>query len=119
MGNITLKFKGEEYTIAESQAFEAAEQVEDVLTISEIAAMQANPKFVKIAKCFGVLLRFAGCKVSDRDVHSEMMAEVMKMSEDDATEAKEMLAAQAIGSLMAVLLDGAPEDDEAEDPKKA
>lgn len=118
MANINLKFKGDEYTISENKAFEVGEAVEDVLTISEIAAMSENPKFFKIAKCFGVMLRFAGAKVSDKEVHSEMMREVSALG-DDAEEAKTLLAAQAMHSLMAVLMDGAPlDEDEGETPEK-
>lgn len=112
MPNINLSFKGETYTIRDDQAFEAAEAVEDVMTIPEIVAMQAAPKFTKIARCFGAMLRFAGVKVSDREVHQEMMREISAMEGDaDVSEAKELLAAQAIAALLSVLMDGAPEGD--------
>jgi len=118
MPNITLSFKGTDYKILENSAFEVAEEVEEIVTLAELAKMQTNPKFVKIAKCLGVMLRFAGAKVSDKDVHSEIIREIAGLSEEDAGAAKDMLAAQAIGSLMAVLMDGAPIDDEAPAPEK-
>lgn len=115
MAGIKLSFKGEEYTIAEDRAFEAAEAVEDVMTIQDLSAMMPNPKFTKIARCFGALLRFAGAKVSDADVRSEMMREISALtSEDDQEQAKGLLAAQAIESLLTILMDGAPEGEATE-----
>lgn len=112
MASIKLSFKGETYTIPEDQAFEAAEVVEEVMTIPQIVAMQENPRFTKIARCFGAMLRFAGVKVSDREVHQEMMREIASLDSDaDQEQGKEMLAAQAVASLLAVLMDGAPEGD--------
>lgn len=108
---ITLEFKGEFYKISDDQAFEAGEIVEDIVTLSDIAAWGQSPKFFKLAKCFGALLRFAGCKVSNQDVHSEMMAQVKGAGDG----AEELLAAQAVGSLVAILMDGAPGDDGDED----
>ena len=108
---ITLKFKGEVYTIPDDRAFEAGEAVEEIVTLPELAAWGERPRFFKLARCFGALLRFAGCKVSDRDVHDEMMGEVK--SGDDGVD--ELLAAQAVGSLVAVLMNGAPEDEEEAD----
>jgi len=103
MANITLTWKGKAYTIPEKKAFEVGDEIEDVLTLYELAAMGERPKFHKLAKCFGIMLRFAGCKVSDRDVHSEMMRQIKDGAGED------MVAANAINALMAVLLDGAPE----------
>ena len=115
MRNIVLSFKGEEFTILENQAFEVGEAVEDVVTLPELASWGSRPKFFKLARCFGVMLRFAGCKVSDQDVHREMMANVASAEEGG----EEILAAQAVGALVAVLMNGAPDGDDAEDaPEK-
>lgn len=104
---IAVEFKGVVYEIPDSRAFEAGEAVEDIVTLPEIAAWGENPKFFKLSRCFGALLRFAGCKVSDKEVHSEMMAQVKRAGDGG----EELLAAQAVSALVAVLMDGAPEDD--------
>lgn len=119
MASITLNFKGETFTIEENRAFEAAEAVEDVMTIPQIVAMQDNPKFTKIAKCFGAMLRFAGAKVSDADVHKEMMREISSLeANEDASQAEEILATRALGALLEVLMDGAPEAESGEVSEK-
>lgn len=105
MANIKLTWKGKDYTIPEKKAFEVGDEIEDVLTLYELAAMGKRPKFHKLARCFGIMLRFAGCKVSDREVHSEMMTQIKSGAGED------MVAANAVNALMAVLLDGAPEGD--------
>jgi len=115
MNSISLSFKGKTYSISDDQAFQAGEVVEDIVTLPELARWGDAPKFFKLSRCFGAMLRFAGCKVSDRDVHAEMMAQVKSGGEDQ----QELLAAQAVGALIAVLMNGAPEDDgEGEVPEK-
>lgn len=103
MPNIKLTWAGKDYTIPEKKAFEVGDEIEDVLTLYELAAMSEKPKFHKLARCFAIMLRCAGCKVSDRDVHSEMMRQVRTGA------GEEMVAANAVNALMAILLDGAPE----------
>lgn len=104
MADIVLKWKGAEFRIPDKRAFEIGEQVEDIVTLTEIASWGTSPKFFKIAKCFGAMLRFAGCRVSDAEVHKEMMAGVKA-----GTMAEDLVAAQAIAGLIAVLMDGAPD----------
>ena len=116
MNKITLKFKDESFTISESQAFEVGEVVEDVVTLPELAKWGESPKFFKLARAYGAMLRFAGCKVSDQEVHAEMMGQI-RNAEDGG---EEILAAQAVANLIAILMNGAPEedDDEAAPEKK-
>ena len=112
MPNIKLTWNGKDYTIPEKKAFEVGDQIEDILTLSELAAMATRPKFHRLARCFGVMLRFAGCKVSDREVHSQMMTQIKNGQEED------LVAANAVSSLMAVLMDGAPEDEGGDSSEK-
>jgi len=112
MPAIHLKWAGKEYTIPEKKAFEVGDQIEDILMLSELAAMAERPKFHRLAKCFGVMLRFAGCRVSDRDVHSQMMQQIKNGQEED------LVAANAVAALMAVLMDGAPDDDGGDSSEK-
>lgn len=107
MREVVLQFRGATYTIPASRAFEVGERVEDIATLSEINEWSRAPKFHKIARCYGEMLRAAGCKVSDADVHSDMMAQI----KSGATEADGLIAANAVFALLAMLMDGAPEGD--------
>lgn len=116
MSRIKLKFRGKTWVIPETKAFEAGERVEEIVTLGEMAGWGAAPKFHKLARAFAELLRFAGCKVTNTEVHSAMMAEVKAIAvtmKDGVVpdEARMLVAAQAIGALSAVLMDGAPEGD--------
>lgn len=108
MADIRLTFKGAEYVIPDNRAFEIGMMIEDIVTLSQLSRLLADPKFYTIARCYGAMLRFAGCKVSDRDVLSEMMAKV-KSGEPGAGR---IAAIEALGMIAAVLMDGAPTDGE-------
>lgn len=110
MPNITLSFKGETYVIPETRAFEAGAAVEDVVTLAEMSQWGAAPKFFKLARAFGALLRFAGARVSDTEVKAEIDASIMRAVDAgaDATTANEMFAVQAMAQLQAVLFTDAP-----------
>jgi hypothetical protein len=114
MVDIVMHFRGEEYRIPDDKAFKIGEQVEEIVTIAEIPRLISNPKFHVIARCYGAMLRFAGCKVSDRDVHAEMMKR-LKSGEPGAGH---LAAVEAMYLIGAVLMDGAPTDGEGEAPGK-
>ena len=63
MNSIRLSFRGQEFSIPANRAFEAGAAVEEIVTLSEIAQWGAAPKFFKLARAFGALLRLAGCKM--------------------------------------------------------
>lgn len=106
MPAIRLTFKGQEYLIPADRAFRAGAQVEDVVSLAEIASWGARPRFFKIAEAYGTLLRFAGAEVTDEDVHAEMMAGLSRSAASGVAE--EIPAALAINALMACLMGGAP-----------
>lgn len=119
MADIVLNFRGQTYTIRENSAFEVAEVIEDIVTLGEITTWGRSPKFTKISRCFGAMLRFAGCDVTDQAVYKDMMASVTKLSvAGSEEEARGLLAAQAVGALMAVLMGGAPDGDGEDAPGK-
>lgn len=108
---ITLKFRGETYTVPESKAFALGAEVEEVVTLAEIASWGKHPKFFKIARAFGVMLRFAGCKVSDADVKAEIDASMMRAVGEgsDKLDVEQMFAIMAVEQLQAVLFNDAPQ----------
>lgn len=109
MAAIPLQFRGQDYLLPEERAFAIGEEIEDIVTLQEIAAWGAKPKFHKMARCYGVLLRAAGCRVDDRDVFSDMMAELK--------EGGSVVAVVAINGLLSVLMDGAPEASDGDEKK--
>lgn len=104
-----MTFRGKEYRIPDEKAFAVGEQVEDIVTLPELMSFGTAPKFHKVARCYGAMLRHAGAQVSDREVYAEMMAQIAAVgTEGDAEAAKAVLATQAVGALIAVLMDGVP-----------
>lgn len=107
---IELEWRGETYVIPENETFEVAELVEDIVDLADLDRMQRNPKFTKIAKCYGVMLRHAGARVSDSDVHQEIIKGTIGGSGEAAQ------ALQAITVMTHLLTAGMPiGDDVSED----
>jgi len=104
MADIRLTFKGAEYVIPDNRAFAAAEVVEDHITLGQIPRQMADPQFSKIAKAYGALLRFAGCKVSDREV----LTEIMRAVNSGTPGAGRAVAMDHISALALVVMEGAP-----------
>lgn len=104
MADIVLTWQGAEYRIPDSRAFEIGEKVEEIVTIADMPALLHKPKFHIIARCHGAMLRFAGCKVSDREVHRAMMDHVRS----GAPGAGRLAAIEAMMAIAEVLMDGAP-----------
>lgn len=71
---ITLAWEGKEYVIPPDQVMRCIAQVEDVLTLGEVfecAARQQVP-VAKISAAFGLILRYAGARVSDDEIYARM-----------------------------------------------
>jgi hypothetical protein len=101
MADIIIAFQGEEFTIPESRAFEIGERVEEIASLPEVLSWAKTPRFFKMARCIGVMLRAAGGRMTDKAVHKQMMA--------DFTAGNPAIYFAALASLVAVLMDGAPE----------
>lgn len=104
---ITIKWQGETFTLNEEEAFLAADGIEDILTIGQLSAMMSDPrkiKFVKIARCYAVMLNEAGASVKPKQVHNEFMK---VKANSDGTELR-LVALQACATLLDILMDGAP-----------
>ena len=101
MTDIRIVFRGDEYVIPDSRAFEIGERVEDIASLPEILGWAKKPKFFKMARCFGEMLRASGGRMSDKDVHSEMMK--------DFSAGNPGTYFAALSALISVLMDGAPQ----------
>lgn len=109
MRAVEMQWRGKEYTIPATQAFDAGEQVEDVVTLGEITSWGANVKTRKLAKAYGTLLRYAGAKVADVTVLEEITSTGSGLAD----------AGQAVKALVDVILSGSNQtSDGAEPPKK-
>lgn len=112
MRAVEMQWRGQTYTIPATQAFQIGEQVEDILTLVELREWSTRPKMHKLARCFGVMLRFAGCKVADSVVYSEIMS-----SKPDANGS--VAAMEAMNGLAKLLMGGATDGDgDGEAPEK-
>jgi len=71
---ITLAWHGREYTIAPDAVLRCIAEVENVLTLGDLANMQARGRLslAKLAIAYGITLRYAGAEVSDEDVYGGM-----------------------------------------------
>jgi len=110
---ITLKWDGEEYTLNETEAFLAADAVEEFLTLGELVEMRSDGnriRFAKIAQAYAAMLSEAGCRVSAQQVH-RAFTDALK---SDKPQDRLTMAVQAIDWLIMVVMDGSPSDDEPE-----
>ena len=103
MASIKLIFRGSEYSIPDTKAFEVGERVEDIASLPEILSWLKKPRYYKMARCIGEMLRFAGAEVTDREVHTDLMDKFR------AGETGDHLA--ALFMLVSVLMDGVVEGD--------
>lgn len=101
MQTIELNFKGEKFTIPDTKAFAVGELVEDIASLSEVLSWSRNPRYHKMARCIGAMLRFAGARVTDEEVHREIIAAVAN------GQAEEVVG--GVFMLVNVLMHGAPE----------
>lgn len=114
MKQINIEWKGELLTIGEHEAFELGERIEEIVTLTELSQMGQHPKFRKLARCYAEMINFAGGRTSPAEVHAKMMDELKGGKVDQ----KEILVAEAVSTLIDILMDGAPQGDGDDDAKK-
>lgn len=124
MREIRMSWAGTDYVIPETKAFQIGERIEEIATLGEILGWMQAPRFFKMARCLGEMLRFAGCKVNDTEVHSALVGSLGKVADADAeagagTDAGSTSApapgpedgyAAAVFALVALLMGDAPQD---------
>lgn len=114
MKPIAIEWDGEEYVISESEAFEVGEAIEEIISLTEIGEMAKRPRFHKLAKCYSVMINFAGGHATPQDVHKVMMQQLKNGDAKSAT----ILAMNAASALIEILMDGAPEGDGGDEKKE-
>lgn len=108
MQPIVLTWRGAEYVIPASRAFEIGERIERIVTIGEIGSWGERVPFYTVARCYGEMLTFAGAKVTKEDVLSDMMS---GLSSGAAGDGEGLPAVRAVMVLIACLMGGAPAGD--------
>ena len=104
MARIEIQWKGETLVIREDQAFAAAEAVEEVFTITDIARMEKSFNTTKLSRAFAALVTFAGGQATKEEVRESIMAAIHGGESADA------VLGQVFNSLVAILMDGAPDE---------
>ena len=77
-GDVRLTWKGTTYTIPSDQVVMAVAQVEDYLTLDELARYAASGRapLGKLSTAYAALLRYAGASdVTDREVYQGMFSD--------------------------------------------
>lgn len=103
MAEIKISWEGVEYIIPDNKAFQIGERIEEIATLGEILGWVRQPKFFRMARCLGEMLRFAGCKVSDADVHAKLVSSIDQKEEEGGF-------ASAVFSLVDLLMGDAPKN---------
>lgn len=102
MRAVNMTWRGVDYIIPANKAFDVGADIEEIMTMADIAHWQVRPKLRKLAKAYGAMLRFAGCKVADVTVFDDMMS-----VQEDAGGQVPVFA--ALAALAELLTGGAPE----------
>ena len=123
MQPINLTYRGITFSIPASRAFEIGEEVENIISLGEIQSWGNKVPFHRVARAYGAMLRFAGCRVENGEVLQSIMdnlAEVgLAKSKGTEIETLEIFYQTALGNLTLCLMGGAPTNtDSADDDVK-
>lgn len=123
MAAIRMNWRGAAYVIPAHQAFEVGAAVEEIVTLGEIGTWGNRVPFYRVARAYATMLRFAGAKVTDGEVHSDIMANLQaagKARIEGDPDPKEIAGMMAVQALVACLMGGAPQsgDPDADAPGK-
>jgi hypothetical protein len=98
MDDVTLGWKGREFTVKATDRMRLIATIEDQLTITELSSWDSaeKVKLSKLAAAYGAALRFAGAWVSDEDVYTALFG-------NDA-EGMARLAVNTLNSIMVPMI---------------
>jgi len=127
MPKIVLEWKGKSYVIPEKDVFEAVDDMENHVTLGSLTADAQTLRMGRLAKAFSVLLEYAGAPdCSPAEVRKWMTASIRQIF-DNAAKTGEMASQEevqsvffgaVVKSLSEILMDGAPEAEEPDEPGK-
>lgn len=115
MQPISMTYRGITFTIPARRAFEIGEEVENIISLGEIQSWGNRVPFHRVARAYGAMLRFAGCKVENGEVLQSIMENLAEVGIAKANgadiESLEIFYQTALGSLTLCLMGGAPRSD--------
>lgn len=73
---LILTWKGTDYTVQPDKLLKLIAQVEDIITLNELYnySQKGAAPISKLSMAYGVMLRYAGAKVTDEEVYSSSLA---------------------------------------------
>lgn len=102
---ITFTWGGQDYVLPAESVLRTIAQVEDVITLGELAPRPGRLPLAKISIAFGIALRAAGVRVTDEEVYNAMFGDARMVQN----------AVAALGTLQMLMIP--PEHLRAKDPK--
>jgi hypothetical protein len=74
---VELNWDGKTYTIPANRVLMAIAQIEEILTMDELAKFnrRGTAPVAKLAMAYGAVLRYSGCSVSDDEVYAGMFGD--------------------------------------------
>jgi hypothetical protein len=119
MRDLVLTFRGQDYRVPANRTLQLCERVEDIVRLDEIAVHRSRPKYGKMARAYGEILRFAGCRITDEEIHDDLMRDLMTAhSRAPDAAAVDHVILSALDNLFAVLTRGAGDLLDADPEKK-
>lgn len=72
--DVIFTWNGESYSIPANKVLGAIARVEDIITLHELQrySKKESTPLAKLSMAYGVLLRYAGCRVSDVEIYEAM-----------------------------------------------
>jgi len=72
--DVTLAWKGQEYTVKSNEVMKLIAKVEDVITMGELTQATGH-KLTRISEAYAVALCHAGCSVSIEEVYQSLFGQ--------------------------------------------
>lgn len=74
--DLTLTWKGVDYVVKATDLLRLIAAVEDVLTLNELFkySQKGAAPLAKLSEAYGLMLRYAGAKVTDEDIYKALTA---------------------------------------------
>jgi hypothetical protein len=72
--DVTLTWKGSDYTVPANQVMRLIAKVEDIITLQDLSK-EGGPKLSRLSEAYMMALSVAGCKVQHDEVYAAMFGD--------------------------------------------
>lgn len=123
MPDLTITWDGKDYRVAEDQTFELMEAIERHITLPDLLVMvgSGRPNFSALARPLHEMLKYAGVRnvPSLLDLRRMLVGEGMANMQAKVAGGESVTGAAmtAIGTLLTILMDGAPDMSKVDEKK--